>query len=117
MNETNAIKEQYRTGANLEARIALHERFSTARQGFHQWQMSPQEAKGIVVYLRSLTPQVQTGMRAFGGRGGRPDGGAGGGGGGGMGRGGSEGGAPSTVDSSVPLPPGGKTGADAAASD
>src|SRR5437868_1252987 len=37
MNETNAIKEQYRTGANLEARIALHERFSTARQGFHQW--------------------------------------------------------------------------------
>jgi hypothetical protein len=49
-------------------------------QGFHQWQMSPQEAKGIVVYLRSLPPQSQTGMRGdFGGGGrGRGDGGGGG---------------------------------------
>ena len=37
MNETNSLKEQYRDGTNLEARIALHARFSTARQGFHQW--------------------------------------------------------------------------------
>ena len=37
MNETKAIREQYRDGTNLEARIALHARFSTARQGFHQW--------------------------------------------------------------------------------
>jgi hypothetical protein len=45
---------------------------------FHNWQMSPQEAKGIIVYLRSLTPQAQAGRRGdFGGRG-RGDGGAGG---------------------------------------
>jgi hypothetical protein len=52
---------------------------------FHSWQMSPQEAKGIIVYLRSLTPQAQAGMRGdFGGRGGRRgDGGMGGGMGGG----------------------------------
>jgi hypothetical protein len=50
---------------------------------FHSWQMSPQEAKGIIVYLRSLTPQAQSGMRGdFGGRR-RGDGGMGGGMGGG----------------------------------
>jgi hypothetical protein len=32
-------------------------------RAFHQWQMSPTEAKGVVVYLRSLTPQSQTGKR------------------------------------------------------
>jgi hypothetical protein len=49
-------------------------------QSFHRWDMSPAEAKGIVVYLRSLTPQSQTGMRGdFGGR----DGGGGRGNGGG----------------------------------
>jgi hypothetical protein len=45
--------------------------------GFHVWQMSPQEAKGVIVYLRSLTPQQQKGMRDFGRR---RDGGMGGGG-------------------------------------
>jgi hypothetical protein len=45
-------------------------------QMFHRWEMSPAEAKGVVVYLRSLTPQSQTGMRGdFGG--GRGDGGRG----------------------------------------
>jgi hypothetical protein len=38
--------------------------------GFHNWMMSPEEAKGIIVYLRSLTPQAQAGRRNFGGRGG-----------------------------------------------
>jgi SAM-dependent methyltransferase len=31
------VKEQYRNSANLEARIALHARFSTAAQDFHIW--------------------------------------------------------------------------------
>jgi hypothetical protein len=36
---------------------------------FHNWQMSAEESKGIIVYLRSLTPQAQAGMRGdFGGR-------------------------------------------------
>jgi hypothetical protein len=47
--------------------------YSTWRQ-FHNWQMSPQESKGIIVYLRSLTPQAQTGKRGDFGR--RGDGGA-----------------------------------------
>ena len=51
-------------------------------QQFHRWDMSPQEAKGVVVYLRSLTPQTQTGARGdFGGR----DAGRGGGNGNGNG--------------------------------
>jgi hypothetical protein len=45
---------------------------------FHRWGMTPEQAKGMVVYLRSLVPQSQKGMRGdFGGR--RGDGGAGGG--------------------------------------
>jgi hypothetical protein len=45
-------------------------------QGFHRWQMTPEQAKGMVTYLRSLTPQSQMGMRGdFGGR--RGDGGRG----------------------------------------
>jgi hypothetical protein len=48
-------------------------------RSFHQWQMSPEEAKGVVVYLRSLTPQAQGGMRGdFGGRGTNDGGGRGG---------------------------------------
>ena len=31
------VKDQYRTSANLEARIALHARFSTATRDFHEW--------------------------------------------------------------------------------
>ncbi len=46
---------------------------------FHRWGMTPEQAKGMVVYLRSLVPQSQKGTRGdFGGR--RGDGGAGGGG-------------------------------------
>jgi hypothetical protein len=45
---------------------------------FHRWGMTPEQAKGMVVYLRSLVPQSQKGMRGdFGGR--RGDGGMGGG--------------------------------------
>ena len=41
---------------------------------FHRWGMTPEQAKGMVVYLRSLVPQSQKGMRGdFGGR--RGDGG------------------------------------------
>lgn len=43
-------------------------------QSFHKWDMTPEQAKGVIVYLRSLTPQSQTGMRGdFGGA--RGDGG------------------------------------------
>lgn len=31
------LRTQYATSANLDARIALHERFSTARENFHDW--------------------------------------------------------------------------------
>lgn len=41
-------------------------------QAFHKWQMTPEEAKGVIVYLRSLTPAPQTGKRDFGGQA-RPD--------------------------------------------
>jgi hypothetical protein len=37
-------------------------------QTFHRWQMTDQEAKGLVVYLRSLTPAPQKGSSNFGGR-------------------------------------------------
>jgi hypothetical protein len=37
-------------------------------QSFHVWRMTAEEAKGVIVYLRALTPQTQTGARgAFGG--------------------------------------------------
>ena len=46
-------------------------------QGFHVWKMTPDEARGIIVYLRALAPQTQTGARgAFGGRNNRRDAGA-----------------------------------------
>ena len=46
-------------------------------QSFHRWQMSDDQARGIIVYLRSLTPTKQTGASNFGGRfdGGARDGG------------------------------------------
>jgi SAM-dependent methyltransferase len=31
------VKDQYRNSSNLDARIALHERFSTATRDFHEW--------------------------------------------------------------------------------
>jgi hypothetical protein len=68
-------------------------------QRFHRWQMTPDQARGMVVYLRSLTPQPQGGMRGdFGGRtgdGGRRIGDGGrSGDGGGRREGGREGGSP-----------------------
>ncbi len=54
-------------------------------QAFHKWDMTADEAKGIIVYLRSLTPQAQNGAANFGGR---FDGGMGFDGGRGMGMGG-----------------------------
>lgn len=48
-------------------------------QSFHKWDMTADEAKGIIVYLRSLTPTAQTGTSNFGGQ---FDGGVRGGGGG-----------------------------------
>jgi hypothetical protein len=62
-----------------------------AWQNFHRWDMTPEQAKGVIVYLRSLTPQSQNGMRGdFGG--GRGDGGRRGGGDGGGRQGGGGGG-------------------------
>jgi cytochrome c553 len=67
-------------------------------QSFHNWEMTDDQAKGIIVYLRSLTPAAQTGAANFGNRpdGGftPPDGGGFGGGAGGRsgGRGGNAGG-------------------------
>lgn len=37
LNETEFVKTQYATSANLDARIALHEQYSTATQPFHDW--------------------------------------------------------------------------------
>jgi hypothetical protein len=31
------MREQYRDSANLDARVQLHERFSTNRYGWHPW--------------------------------------------------------------------------------
>lgn len=38
-------------------------------QSFHKWEMTAEAQKGMVVYLRSITPAAQTGARNFGGRG------------------------------------------------
>jgi hypothetical protein len=62
----------------------------SAWQAFHRWQMTDDQARGIIVYLRSLPPAKQTGSSDFGGRfgdggvsgrrdGGRREGGFGGG--------------------------------------
>ncbi len=37
LNDPTLVKDQYRTDANLDARIALHARFSTARRQFPEW--------------------------------------------------------------------------------
>jgi hypothetical protein len=49
---------------------------------FHKWDMSEDEAAGVIIYLRALTPAPQTGSRNFGGRGGGGGGGRRDGGGG-----------------------------------
>ncbi len=35
--DPNYVREQYRASANLDARVALHARFSTAPRDFHAW--------------------------------------------------------------------------------
>jgi hypothetical protein len=71
---------------------------------FHHWSVTDAEAKGLVVYLRSLTPTSQTGMRGdFGGMRIRPDGGFGRrGDGGGNGGGGGGNPPPAPVDAAAP---------------
>jgi hypothetical protein len=44
----------------------------------HQWQFTDEDVKGVIVYLRSLTPTAQTGSANFGGMGPRDGGGFGG---------------------------------------
>ncbi len=36
-NTTAYVKQQYATSANLDARIALHQKYSTASEHFHDW--------------------------------------------------------------------------------
>jgi hypothetical protein len=65
---------------NCDASAECTERAYNEWHSFHQWSdISSDEYKGIVVYLRSLTPTPQTGTSNFGGRGpgGRRDGGGG----------------------------------------
>jgi len=53
LNDPNDVKEQYRTSENLLARIALHERFSTASRRWFDWffeQLAlPREARVLEV--------------------------------------------------------------------
>jgi hypothetical protein len=72
---------------------------------FHQWDMTADEAKGVVVYLRSLTPEDQNGSSNFGGR---RDGGGGGP---------RDGGGPPKGDGGAPPPDTDASGDDASADD
>jgi hypothetical protein len=40
----------------------------TTWSGFHQWQMTDEELRGLLVYLRGLAPKPQTGSANFGGK-------------------------------------------------
>ena len=37
MNNTNAVKQQYATAANLSTRISIHDKYSTNKLGFGNW--------------------------------------------------------------------------------
>ncbi|MGT2801715.1 class I SAM-dependent methyltransferase [Streptococcus henryi] len=37
MSQCNRLKEQYKTSENLDIRIAIHQRYSTNKQGFNNW--------------------------------------------------------------------------------
>lgn len=52
------------TDPNFDSSIVMYPTWSA----FHKWSMSDSEAQGVIVYLRSLTPQAQTGAANFGGR-------------------------------------------------
>lgn len=51
-------------GGYFDASIVAY----TTWQGFHQWTMTDDQARGVIVYLRALTPAAQTGASNFGGR-------------------------------------------------
>ena len=57
-------KGQVPDGGYFDPSIVPQEAWS----GFHKWDMTNDEAKGVVVYLRSLTPTPQSGSNNFGGR-------------------------------------------------
>jgi hypothetical protein len=63
-------KGQVPDGGYFDDQIVSYARW----QRFHQWDMTPEEAKGLVIYLRGITPAPQNGTSNFGGRrdGGRP---------------------------------------------
>lgn len=51
-------------GGYFDASIVSYARW----QMFHQWQMTDDQANGVIVYLRSLAPTAQTGSSNFGNR-------------------------------------------------
>jgi hypothetical protein len=51
------------TGGYFDTKIVSYAQW----QQFHKWDVGD-SAKGLVVYLRSLTPAMQTGVPNFGGR-------------------------------------------------
>jgi hypothetical protein len=52
-------------GGYFDTNIVSYQRW----QNFHHWDMTDDEAKGIVIYLRGITPAPQDGTSNFGGRG------------------------------------------------
>lgn len=54
-------------GGYFDTKIISYARW----QAFHQWNLTPSEKTGIVLYLRSLQPTAQTGTANFGGDAGR----------------------------------------------
>ena len=69
----SVLKEQYKTSANLNARIALHQRFSTNPQGWYPWYLDqldlPEPCRvlelgcGPGAMWKSTLPQVKEGWR------------------------------------------------------
>jgi ubiquinone/menaquinone biosynthesis C-methylase UbiE len=69
------LREQYRDGANLSARIRLHQRFSTNRQGLTRWIFDriqiPESARvlelgcGTGILWRSPAVRIPTGWRVI----------------------------------------------------
>lgn len=45
MNSTDMVKAQYKTSANLNTRINIHEKYSTNKQGFGNWIVSNYDIK------------------------------------------------------------------------
>lgn len=53
-------------GGYFDTSIVSYQRW----QRLHHWQFAPEDVKGVIVYLRSLTPMPQMGSSNFGGFGG-----------------------------------------------